>query len=262
MNHSFLRTFALSKYYLYGLKKNPVRLFLLITWPISDLLIWSFTANYIQTNNSANNFLISTIVCFLSWSVLWQIQSEMSYPFLRDIYGKNLRNLIITPINFFEITIALFLSGIAKILISSLAIIVIAYSAFYVNVFIIDPIFVFLFFNILLFGITLGIISISFIVRFGPQLDFLIRTLPFFLWPFMCVYYPRTSLPAPIQTLTYLVPPSYVFENIRNSLQKNPILISDLWKVTGLNLIYLLLSILFLQIMLTQTRKRGNFARM
>jgi ABC-2 type transport system permease protein len=258
---SLNRIITLAKYYLYGLKKNPVRLFLLMTWPVSDLLIWSFTARYIQNSNSAQNFLISTVICFLSWSVLWQIQSEMCYPFLRDVYGKNLRNLIITPINFTEITIGLFLSGIAKVLISSLVVALIAYFAFLVNLLTINPVIIPFLINILLFGVTLGIISISMIVRFGPQLDFLTRTLPFYLWPLMCVYYPRLSLPEPIRSLTYLVPPSYVFENIRATLLKHPIISGDLLKATILNVIYLLIACLILRLMLIQTRKNGSFAR-
>jgi ABC-2 type transport system permease protein len=261
MYQSILRIIALTKYYNYSLKTNPLRLFLLITWPLSDLLIWSFTANYIQNTSSYNNFLLPTILCFLSWSILWQSQSETCFPFLQDIYAKSLKNILITPANFVEISLALFIAALSKVIVTILSVALIVFLLFTINVFKINLFMIPYLFNLLLFGLFLGIVSMGLIIRFGPRVDFLTRTLPFYLWPMLCVFYPRSSLPGFFLIGSYLLPPSYIFETIRSSLATNAFDISNLPIIFGLNLLYLILSVLFFRTMLYLSKKNGNLSR-
>jgi len=66
-----------------------------------------------------------------------------------------------------------------------------------------------------LFGMALGIAAIALVLRWGPAAEWFVWPIPALLSPFACVYYPMTTLPAPLQWLARLLPPSYVFEGMR-----------------------------------------------
>jgi ABC-2 type transport system permease protein len=66
-----------------------------------------------------------------------------------------------------------------------------------------------------LFGIALGIFASALVLRFGPASEWIVWPVPAFLSPFAAVFYPVSSLPQWMQPVSYLLPPSYVFEGMR-----------------------------------------------
>jgi ABC-2 type transport system permease protein len=68
------------------------------------------------------------------------------------------------------------------------------------------------------FGITLGIVATSIVLRFGPAAEWLLWPLPALLSPFAAVFYPLTILPGWMQAVARALPPSYVFEGMRGLL--------------------------------------------
>ncbi len=66
-----------------------------------------------------------------------------------------------------------------------------------------------------LFGIALGILGCAIVLRLGPAAEWLIWPIPAVLSPFAGVFYPVATLPAWMQTISWALPPSYVFEALR-----------------------------------------------
>jgi ABC-2 type transport system permease protein len=71
-----------------------------------------------------------------------------------------------------------------------------------------------------LFGISLGIFGSALVLRFGPAAEWFIWPIPAFISPLACVFYPLATLPHWMQYLARIIPPSYVFEGMRQILAK------------------------------------------
>ena len=66
-----------------------------------------------------------------------------------------------------------------------------------------------------LFGIALGIFAAGMVLRLGPAAEWFVWPIPALLSPFVAVFYPLAMLPQWMQYLSYVLPPSYVFESMR-----------------------------------------------
>jgi ABC-2 type transport system permease protein len=66
-----------------------------------------------------------------------------------------------------------------------------------------------------LFGIALGIFGCALVLRFGPASEWFIWPIPALISPFAGVLYPVSTLPQWMQSISRLLPPSYVFEQLR-----------------------------------------------
>ena len=67
-----------------------------------------------------------------------------------------------------------------------------------------------------LFGIGLGILASAMVLRLGPASEWLGWPIPAVLSPFVGVFYPLATLPSWMRAIGDLLPPSYVFENMRS----------------------------------------------
>ncbi len=65
------------------------------------------------------------------------------------------------------------------------------------------------------FAVALGIVGVSIVLRFGPAAEWFIWPIPALVSPFAGVFYPLATLPRWMQYISRVLPPSYVFENLR-----------------------------------------------
>jgi len=73
-----------------------------------------------------------------------------------------------------------------------------------------------------LFGIALGIFASSMVLRLGPASEWMVWPLPALLSPFVGVFYPLATLPAWMHAVSRVLPPSYVFEDMRAIVAGRP----------------------------------------
>jgi len=93
-----------------------------------------------------------------------------------------------------------------------------------------------------LFGVALGIVGAAIVLRFGPATEWFIWPIPALVSPFAGVFYPLATLPTWMQYLSRILPPSYVFENVRAIISGHPPSVNALiWSVV-LAVIYVLLA--------------------
>jgi ABC-2 type transport system permease protein len=110
-------------------------------------------------------------------------------------------------------------------------------------------------------GIALGIVSCAAVLRMGPAAEWFIWPLPAVISPFAGVFYPIATLPAWMQYVSALLPPSYVFEGMRAVVAGDRVSLgSALWG-GGLAVFYLLAACWFFSRTYRYAVRSGLLAR-
>ena len=91
--------------------------------------------------------------------------------FLEEIWSRNFTNLFIAPIKLSEIITALTLTAIFRTLIGLVPAALIAIPLFGVSIFLIGIPLIFLLLTLYIFGVTLGLLVTSGLIRFGPSFE-------------------------------------------------------------------------------------------
>jgi len=106
-----------------------------------------------------------------------------------------------------------------------------------------------------LFGIALGIIAAAIVLRYGPSSEWFIWPMVYVLTPFVGVFYPLSVLPQWMQLISHILPPSYVFEGMREIVLGTPPSTLPLWVGILLACLYVgLASLFFVRIYRTVVR--------
>lgn len=262
MNASLLRIKTLTLYYLWTTRGNITKFLLMIIWPVFDLIIWGFTSLYIQKNQLVTpNLLILFLGAVICWSLLWRAQQEISQQFMQDVFSQNFNNILITPTKLWEMLLALILSSLVKLFLILSSLYVAGYFLFSLNLLKINLLLFPLFANLIIFGWVLGIISIAIVLRFGYRFEFLTWAFAFFIWPLSCVFYSRSSLPPLLRLLSYFVPPSYIFEAMRQVILNGGVYLTNLYLAIFLNAVCILFTSFFFLFMLKWAKRSGNLAK-
>ena len=109
-----------------------------------------------------------------------------------------------------------------------------------------------------IFGITLGILVSSGLLRFGPSFENIAWSTMFLLAPFGCIYYPVEILPEFFQKIAYSLPLVYIFEEARNILINQSVDYQNIIKAFYLNGIYLVIGISLFYYSFEKARKKGT----
>jgi ABC-2 type transport system permease protein len=110
-------------------------------------------------------------------------------------------------------------------------------------------------------GIALGIAGTAMVLRLGPASEWFVWPLPALLSPFVGVFYPVSTLPAWMQAIARILPPSYVFEGMRaivRGTRWNP---STLGIGFALSVLYIIAAALFFRQVFRTAVQTGLLAR-
>ena len=119
--------------------------------------------------------------------------------FLEEIWSRNFTNLFIAPIKKSEILISLIFTALIRALIGLVPAILLTSPLFGISLIDLGLSLFLLFLSLYLFGITLGILVSSGLLRFGPSFENIAWSTMFLLAPFGCIYYPVETLPGIFQ---------------------------------------------------------------
>lgn len=232
-------------------------------FPMMSVILFGFLATYLAgTGNS--NVAISLLTGMLLWQVIFIVQYSVSVGSLWNIWSRNLTNMFIAPITLLEYVTAYSLSGIIKAIFIFVTTSIFSAIIFNFNILDVGIINLFLYlFNLVFFAISLGLIILGLIFRFGTRIQaFAWGLLPIFQ-PLTAVFYPVEILPIPLQFVARALPPTYIFEALRANLE-NPNVIQFGLIGTALveNTIYLVVATLFFNMMFNKSKSSGQFARL
>ena len=115
------------------------------------------------------------------------------------------------------------LTAILRTLIGLIPAVILAVPLFGVSVFKLGAPLLFLLIALYLFGISLGLLVTSGLLRFGPSFENIAWASLFFLAPLGCIYYPIEILPDVLQIIAKCLPLVHIFEEMRSILMNNSV---------------------------------------
>ena len=126
----------------------------------------------------------------------------------------------------------------------------------------VNPSLILLFLSLYLFGITLGLLVTSGLLRYGPAFENLAWSSLFFLAPLGCIYYPLSILPEWLQVLAKGLPLVYIFEESRSILVNSVVNYNNIMIALALNLFYFAGAIIIFYLAFYGARKKGTLVNM
>ena len=182
--------------------------------------------------------------------------------FLEEIWSRNFTNLFIAPIKISEIISALTITAILRTLIGLVPASLLAIPFFGVSIFKIGFPLLLLLIVLYIFGVTLGLLVTSGLVRFGPSFENIAWASLFFLAPLGCIYYPVDILPEWLQIIAKFLPLVHIFEEMRNILIYDIINYYQIFKATLISLFYFVFGIIIFYLSYVGAKNRGTLINM
>ena len=193
----------------------------LFSWVAIDIILWGFITRYLNSVSGARfNFVPAMLGAVLLWDFMARVMQGITTAFLEDVWSRNFLNLFASPLSVSEYLGGLVLSSIATSAIGLVVMVALATLVFGLSFFVYGAMLAAFLLVLFLFGISLGIFGSALVLRFGPAAEWFIWPIPAFISPLACVFYPLSTLPHWMQWLARIIPPSYVFEGMRQILSR------------------------------------------
>ena len=257
------KIYALSLRHIYLIKGSFPRILDLIYWPTIQIFLWGFISKFFTLNSS---YYENTVGIILSAAILYDFlfRSSISYNmmFLEEIWSRNFTNLFIAPIKISAIIAALTFTAIFRTLIGLIPAALLAIPLFDVSIFKIGIPLIFLLISLYIFGVTLGLLVTSGLVRFGPSFENIAWASLFFLAPLGCIYYPIEILPEWLQIIAKFLPLVHLFEEMRNILINDLINYYAILKACMISFIYFIAGIIIFYYSYSGAKERGTLINM
>jgi ABC-2 type transport system permease protein len=202
-----------------------------------------FITRYLNTVASNGfNFVPALLGAVLLWDFLVRVMQGVTTALFEDVWSRNFLNIFATPLTIAEYVSGLVFTSIATSLVGLSVMLALATSVFGLSFFAYGLLLIPFLLVLFLFGIAIGIFGCAIVLRLGPAAEWLIWPIPALLSPLACVYYPLSALPRWLQNPARLLPPSYVFEAMRDIVSGRAVSLRMLILSAGLALFYVLLA--------------------
>lgn len=239
--------------------RDLYRLIDIFFWPILDIMLWGFTATWLEPGNT--NGLLIILLGLVLWQVVYRASLELAMNMMQELWDRNLAHLFSTPLTLLEWVIANLILSIARIIIYVSIYCIIIWALYDLNIFVLLPMFIPQMLLLLLTGWSIGFFCCSLLIYSGQKAQAFVLPISFVLMPFSGVFYPLSILPWWMQKISLLFPTTYVFENMRAMLQIEPSPTASLMISLILALIYSASSF-SLFVYLFKKGKQYGFARL
>ena len=255
----FNRIYGLFLRHLYLIKGSLPRILDLIYWPTIQIVLWGFISKFFTLHSDFYNHTVGIILsAAILYDFLFRSSISFNMLFLEEIWSRNFTNLFVAPLKISEIITALTVTALLRTLIGIVPAIFLATPFFGVSIFSLGPSLILLFLSLYLFGITLGLLVTSGLLRYGPAFENIAWSSLFLLAPLGCVYYPLSILPDWLQVVAKCLPLVYIFEEVRSILLNNVVNYSNIVSALTLNLIYFTSAVVIFYLAFSEARKKGT----
>ena len=257
------KIYALSLRHIFLIKGSFPRILDLIYWPTIQIFLWGFISKFFTLNSEYYSNTVGVILtAAILYDFLFRASISFNMMFLEEIWSRNFTNLFIAPIKIREIIFALTLTAIIRTLIGLVPAVLIATPLFGVSVLKLGIPLIFLLLSLYLFGITLGLLVTSGLLRYGPSFENIAWASLFFLAPLGCIYYPIDILPNFLQLVAKVLPLVHIFEEMRGILLNNSVNYINIFKSILISIIYFIFGIIIFYISYFGAKKRGTLINM
>lgn len=260
MSASLRRVWGLMYRHLALYRRSWPRLLELAYWPVLQMLIWGFTANFIaaRMGSSAAALTAATLLGgVLLWEVALRSQMGVAVSFLEEIWSRNLGHVFVSPLRPWELVAALIGMSAIRMFVGVIPAVLLAWALYAFNLFALGPVLVLFFANLMIMGwaVSLGVVSL--ILRHGAGAEALAWSVLFGLAPFSAVFYPVSVLPAAVRPIAWALPSAHIFEGMRAVLLHHAVPWSQLAAAIALNVIWVLAAGALFARQFQQARVRG-----
>ena len=260
---NFNKVYALALRHLYLISNSLPRIIDLIYWPTVQIFLWGFISKFFTLNSDYYSNTVGIILtAAILYDFLFRVSISFNMMFLEEIWSRNFTNLFIAPIKLSEIIASLTLTAILRALIGMVPAAIIAIPLFGVSVFELGLPLLFLLLSLYLFGITLGLLVTSGLLRFGPSFENIAWASLFFLAPLGCIYYPIDILPISLQFVAKGLPLVHIFEEMRNILLNDVVNYFDIFKAISISIVYFVLGVIIFYVSFFGAKVRGTLINM
>ncbi len=260
---NFSKIYALGLRHLYLIMNSFPRVLDLIYWPTVQIFLWGFISKFFTLNSEYYSNTVGVILtAAILYDFLFRASISFNMMFLEEVWSRNFTNLFIAPLKISEIIAALTITAIIRTLIGLVPAILIAIPLFGVSVINLGIPLIFLLISLYLFGISLGLLVTSGLLRYGPSFENIAWASLFFLAPLGCIYYPIDILPDVLQTIAKLLPLVHTFEEMRNILLNNSVNYIIILKSISISMLYFVFGIMVFYISYYGAKKRGTLINM
>ena len=255
----FYRIYALYLRHFYLIKGSLPRWLDLIYWPTIQIILWGFISKFFTMYSDFYNHTVGIILsAAILYDFLFRTSISFNMLFLEEIWSRNFTNLFVAPLKVSEIITALTATALIRTLIGIVPAVLLASPFFGVSLLNLGPALMLLLLSLYAFGITLGLLVVSGLLRYGPAFENVAWSSLFLLAPLGCIYYPLSILPDGLQLLAKALPLVYIFEEVRSILLNNVVNYNNILSALMLNLIYFTLSIIVFYSAFHGARKKGT----
>ena len=231
----------LRQYYL--MRGSAARVVPLFAWVAVDVVLWGFITRYLNDVSHAGfNFVPAMLGAVLLWDFLTRVMQGVTMAFFEDVWSRNFLNLFATPLSISEYLTGLVASSIVTSTVGLVVMVTIATLAFGLSSFVYGLMFVPFILTLFLSGIALGMLGCALVLRLGPAAEWFVWPIPALISPFAGVFYPLSVLPTWMHAISWLLPPSYVFEGMRALVAHRDFSFKLLAVGGGLAVLYVLLA--------------------
>ena len=260
---NFSKIYALGLRHLYLISNSLPRIIDLIYWPTVQISLWGFISKFFTINSEYYSNTVGVILtAAILYDFLFRASISFNMMFLEEIWSRNFTNLFIAPIKISEIITSLTLTAILRTLIGLVPAAILAVPLFGVSIFKLGLPLLFLLIALYLFGVCLGLLVTSGLLRFGPSFENVAWASLFFLAPLGCIYYPIEILPNSLQIIAKVLPLVHIFEEMRNILINGTVNYLDIIKSISLSMLYFVLGVVVFYASYFGAKKRGTLINM
>jgi ABC-2 type transport system permease protein len=253
------RVAAMVLRYWYLLRSSFARIVELIYWPAVQMLMWGFLQTFLAGQASlyarAGGVLVGAVML---WDILFRGQLGFSISFLEEMWSRNLGNLMISPLRGAEFVAALMIMSIIRLAIGMVPVSLLAIWFFGFNLWGLGLALAAFFANLMFTGWAVGIFVSGLVLRNGLGAETFAWSIMFLLLPLACVYYPVAALPGWLQTVAWLLPPTYVFEGMRALLIDHTFRSDLMIQSLALNALLFSFGVLAFLALLASARRNGT----
>ena len=245
--------------YWYLLRSSWPRLLDLVYWPTVQMITWGFLQFYIMQNAGffarAGGTFIGAV---LLWDILFRGQLGFSISFMEEMWARNIGNLMMSPLRPPEFITALMVMSIVRLAVGVIPVTLLSIAFFGFNLYALGLALAAFFVNLMLTSWAVGIFVSGLVLRNGLGAENLAWSIMFLFMPLTCVYYPVTTLPMWLQPVSWLLPPTYVFEGMRALLIDRTFRADLMLDALALNIVFFAAGVFAFLKLLQSARRHGS----
>jgi ABC-2 type transport system permease protein len=253
------RVFAMVLRHWYLLRSSWPRVLDLIYWPAVQMLMWGFLQLYVSQHSGFFAKAAGTFIgAVLLWDILFRGQLGFSISFLEEMYARNMGNLMMSPLRPSEFVAALMIMSIIRLAIGLVPVSLLAIAFFGFNLWGLGLALAVFFVNLILTSWAIGIFVSGLLLRHGLGAENMAWTFMFLFLPITCVYYPVAVLPTWLQSVAWMLPPTYVFEGMRALLIDHVFRADLMVQAFALNVLLFAAGVVGFMVLLRSARREGT----